>query len=50
MASFLRQLFIYMRVRKDYWLIPILLFVVLCSSLIVFSESSILAPFLYTLF
>lgn len=40
----------FLRVRKRYWLAPIILIFVLLSLLIVFTESSAVAPFIYTLF
>jgi len=40
----------FLRVRKRYWLFPIVIFLLLLSALIVFTESSALAPFIYALF
>lgn len=40
----------FLRTSKKWWLGPILLFLVLLSLLIVFTESSALAPFIYSLF
>lgn len=40
----------FMRVRKRYWLIPIILVLLLFSALIVFTESSAIAPFIYMMF
>lgn len=48
--SFLRELWVYMRARKAYWLAPILIVMVLLGGLIVFSQGSVIAPFIYTLF
>ncbi|HZL83837.1 MAG TPA: DUF5989 family protein [Candidatus Krumholzibacteria bacterium] len=45
-----RELWNFMRVRKKFWLGPILLVLVLLGMLIVFTEGSALAPFIYTLF
>jgi len=39
-----------MRVRKKYWLLPIMLSMALLGSLIVLSQGSAIAPFIYTLF
>jgi len=44
------ELWAFMRVRKKWWLGPIVVFLVLLSFLIVFAEGSALAPFIYTLF
>lgn len=48
--SFLKELWAYMRTRKKYWLIPILLVMVMLGVLIVFAQGSAVAPFIYTLF
>ena len=38
-----------MRVRKKWWLMPILLVIILFGILLIFAQNSILAPFIYTL-
>ena len=48
--SIFRELWDFMRVRKMWWLLPIIIFLVLLGILIVFTEGSALAPFIYTLF
>jgi len=48
--SFLGELWAYMRTRKKYWLIPILLVMVILGGLIVLAQGSAVAPFIYTLF
>ncbi|MGD8922604.1 MAG: DUF5989 family protein [Candidatus Zixiibacteriota bacterium] len=48
--SILREFFLFLRTSKKWWLTPIVLFLVLLSLLIVFTESSALAPFIYSLF
>ena len=45
-----RELWTFMRVRKKFWLGPIMLVLLLLGMLIVFTEGSALAPFIYTLF
>jgi hypothetical protein len=40
----------FLKVRKRYWLLPIVLVLVLLGALIVFTETSALAPFIYALF
>ena len=40
----------FIKIRKRYWLLPILLVLVLLGALIVFTESSAVAPFIYALF
>jgi hypothetical protein len=46
----LRELWDFMRVRKKWWLAPILLTMVLLSGLIVLTQGSAVAPFIYALF
>ena len=48
--SFLRELWRFMRVRKNYWLLPILVVMALLGSLIVLTQGTAVAPFIYTLF
>lgn len=48
--SFLKELWAYMRTRKKYWLLPILLVMVILGGLIVLAQGSAVAPFIYTLF
>lgn len=48
--SFLRELWAYMRTRKKYWLLPILLVMAILGGLIVLAQGSAVAPFIYTLF
>jgi len=40
----------FLKVRKRYWLLPIVLMLMLLGGLIVFTESSAVAPFIYALF
>ena len=48
--SFIKELVAFMRARKKYWLLPIVLTSVLLGALIVFAQGSAVAPFIYTLF
>jgi len=48
--SLLRELWMYVRARKKYWLLPILVMMVLLGALIVLTQGSVVAPFIYTLF
>lgn len=50
MLAFLAELWRYMRVRKKFWLLPLLVSLALVAILIVFAKGSALAPFIYTLF
>ena len=47
---FLTELWAFLRVRKKYWLVPILIMMVLFGGLIVLTQGSAVAPFIYTLF
>ena len=48
--SIFHELWLFMRVRKKFWLGPILFMLILLGMLIVFTQGSALAPFIYTLF
>ena len=48
--SIFKEFLVFLRVRKRYWLAPIVVMFILFGLLIVFSQSSALAPFIYTLF
>ena len=48
--SFLSELWSFLKARKKFWLIPILVVLVLIGGLIVVAEGSAVAPFIYTLF
>ena len=48
--SFLKELWVFMRARKKYWLLPIMVMMVLLGVLIVMAQGSAVAPFIYTLF
>ena len=48
--EFLRDLSGFLRVRKKYWLLPIILVLLLFGCLIVLTTGTAIAPFIYTLF
>lgn len=48
--SFLGDLWGFLRVRKKFWLLPIILVLLLFGALIVLTSGSAIAPFIYTLF
>jgi len=48
--SFLKEFWEFLTVRKKYWLLPILLILLLFGGLIVLSQGSAIAPFIYTIF
>ena len=48
--SFLAELWMFLRVRKKYWLMPIIVMMVLFGGLVILSQGSAVAPFIYTIF
>ena len=48
--SFLKEFWEFLRARKKYWLIPILLILGIFGGLIILSQGSAIAPFIYTIF
>jgi hypothetical protein len=48
--STLRELWKFLRARKKYWLMPIVLVLLLIGGLLVLAQGSAVAPFIYTLF
>ena len=49
-VGILPELWAFMRVRKKWWLAPILVVLFLVGTLLVFAQGSALAPFIYTIF
>lgn len=50
MSGFIGELWEFMRERKKFWLAPIIIMLLLLGGLIILSEGSAVAPFIYTLF
>tara|TARA_B100000242_G_C43018648_1_gene473910 strand:- start:154 stop:306 length:153 start_codon:yes stop_codon:yes gene_type:complete len=50
MLSFLKEFFEFLGARKKYWLLPILIVLALFGALIVLSQGTAIAPFIYTIF
>jgi hypothetical protein len=50
MLSFLKEFLAFLRVRKKYWLLPILVMMAIFGGLLVLTKGSAIAPFIYTLF
>ena len=50
MFDLIADLWAYMRARRKYWLAPLIIVLVLFGALLVFSQGSVLAPFIYTIF
>jgi len=49
-ASLAGEMWAFMRVRKKWWLGPIIIMMLLVGALLVFAQGSALAPFIYTIF
>ena len=48
--SFLKELWMFMRVRKKFWLLPIIVMMLVFGGLVVLTQGSAVAPFIYTIF
>jgi len=48
--SLIREFWVFLKVRKKFWLMPIFVVLVLLGILLIFAQTSPLAPFIYTLF
>jgi hypothetical protein len=49
-SSLAREFWEYMKTRKKWWLLPVIVMMVLIGFLLVFAQGSALAPFIYTVF
>jgi len=50
MKDFLAELWAFMKVRKKFWLLPIIIVLLLLGGLLILAQGSAVAPFIYTLF
>jgi hypothetical protein len=50
MIELFKELWAFMKVRKKFWLLPIIVVLLLLGSLLIFAQGSAVAPFIYTLF
>jgi len=48
--GFIKELFLFLRARKKFWLLPIIIVMVVLGSLLLFAKGSAVAPFIYTIF
>lgn len=48
--NFLKELWEFMKIRKKYWLLPIILMLILFGGIIILSQGTVVAPFIYTIF
>tara|TARA_Y100000589_G_C27122381_1_gene617001 strand:- start:184 stop:345 length:162 start_codon:yes stop_codon:yes gene_type:complete len=45
-----KDIYDFLRIRKKYWLAPLIITIVLMGALIVFTQGSVIAPFIYSIF
>jgi len=50
MGSFVKELWMFLRIRKKFWLLPILVMMAVFGGLVVLTKGSAVAPFIYTIF
>lgn len=50
MLALVRELWSFLRMRKKYWMVPILVMMMLFGGLVVLTQGSAIAPFMYTIF
>jgi len=48
--SIIRELWVYMKARKKFWLVPIIVMMVVFGGLVILTKGSAVAPFIYTIF
>ena len=48
--SFARELWAFLKVRKKFWLLPVIVMALVFGGLLLLAQSSAIAPFIYTLF
>ena len=48
--DFIKEFWEFLKIRKKYWLLPIIIVLVIFGGLIVLSQASAVAPFIYTIF
>ena len=48
--DFLKELWVFLRVRKKLWLAPIIFVMLIFGGLLLLAQGSVVAPFIYTLF
>jgi len=50
LLDLLKDIWDFMKVRKKYWLAPLIITIVLMGALLIFTPGSVVAPFIYTIF
>ncbi len=46
----IKELFIFLKIRKKFWLAPIIIIMLILGGLLIIAQGSVVAPFIYTLF
>lgn len=46
----IKDIYDFLKIRKKYWLAPLIITIVLMGALIIFTQGSVIAPFIYTIF
>jgi hypothetical protein len=49
-AGMAREIWAFVRARKKWWLLPIIIVMALVGALVIFAQGSVLAPFIYAIF
>jgi hypothetical protein len=49
-VEFIKELFMFLKIRKKLWMAPIILVMLILGGLLIFAQGSVMAPFIYTLF
>ncbi len=50
MFDFIKEFYLFLKIRKKYWLLPIIIVLFLFGGLIILTQGSAVAPFIYTIF
>jgi hypothetical protein len=50
MIEFIKEFYEFLKIRKKYWLLPILIILFVFGALIVLTQGTVIAPFIYTIF
>jgi hypothetical protein len=50
MIEFLKEFWSFLKIRKKYWLLPIIIILLIFGILIVLTQGTVIAPFIYTIF
>ena len=45
-----KEIWAYVKIRKKWWIVPVIVFLIMLSFLIIFAETSVFGPLIYTLF